>query len=82
MLVCKPPILLIRFCLEPITISLVLEGWDWSLLTFSQSVTFSKSEFRSLASVTESFEVKAKIWVSSAYKHGVVFVRQFGKSLI
>ena len=81
MLVCKSPVLLIRFCLEPITISLVLEGWDWSLLTFSQSVTFSKSEFRSLASVTESFEV-AKIWVSSAYKHGVVFVRQFGKSLI
>ena len=81
MLVCKSPILLIRFCLEPITISLVLEGWDWSLLTFSQSVTFSKSELRSLASLTESLEV-AKIWVSSAYKHGVVFLRQFGKSLI
>ena len=58
-----------------------LEGWDWSLLTFSQSVTFSKSELRSLASLTESFEV-GKIWVSSAYKHGVVFLRQFGKSLI
>ena len=56
MLVCKSPVLLIRFCLEPITISLVLEGWGWSLLTISQSVTFSKSEFRSLASVTESFE--------------------------
>ena len=81
MLVCKSPVLLIRFCLEPITISLVFEGWDWSLLTFSQSATFSQSEFRSLASVTESIEV-VKIWVSSAYKHGVVFVRQSGKSLI
>ena len=56
MLVCKSPILLIRFCLDPITMSLVLEGWDWSLLTFNQSVTFSMSEFRSLASFTETFE--------------------------
>ena len=52
------------------TISLVLEGWDWSLFTFSQSVTFSKSEFISLASATESYE-EAKIWVSSAYRQDV-----------
>jgi hypothetical protein len=44
-------------------------------------VTFSKSELISLASSTESCE-EAKIWVSSAYRQGVVVFRQFGISLI
>jgi hypothetical protein len=39
------------------------EGWDWSLFTFNQSVTFSKSErLISLPGSTESCE-EAKIWV-------------------
>ena len=65
MLLYKSPTLLVKFCLDPMTISLVLEGWDWSLFTFNQSVTFSKSELISLASSTESCE-EEKIWVSSA----------------
>ena len=28
------PTLLVKFCLDPMTISLALEGWDWSLFTF------------------------------------------------
>ena len=73
--------LLFKFCLDPIIISLVLEELDGSLLTFNQFVTFTKSEFISLASSTGSCE-EAKIWVSSANKQGVVFFRQFDKSLI
>ena len=38
-------------------------------------MTFTKSEFISLASSTGSCE-EAKIWVSSAYKQGAVFFRQ------
>ena len=81
MLLYNSPTLLVKFCLDPMTISLALEGWDWSLFTFNQSVTFSKSELISLASATKSYE-EAKIWVSSACRQGVVVFRQLGKSLI
>ena len=82
MLLYESPTLLVKFCLDPMTISLALEGWDWSFFTFNQSVTFSKSELISLASSTKSC-VEAKIWVSSSYRlQGVVVFRQLGKSLI
>jgi hypothetical protein len=81
MLLYNSPTLLVKFCLDTMTISLALEGCHWSLFTFNQSVIFSKSELISLASATESYE-DAKMWVPSAYRQSVVVFRQLSKSLI
>ena len=79
MLEYKSPTLLVKLCLKPLAISLTLEGWDLSLFTFNQSVTFTKSELISLASSTESRE-EVKIWVSFVYRQCVVVFGQLGKS--
>ena len=64
---------------DPTTINLVLSGWNWSLLTVSQSPRFFTSELILLASTLIS-ELEVQIWVSSAYKQGVVNFKQFGRS--
>ena len=70
-----------KLYLDPITIILVLFGWDWSLLTVNQSVIFSRSEFKLSAIFAVSCD-DVKICVSSAYKQGIVDFKQFGKSFI
>ena len=42
--------LVFKLYVDPTTINLVLRGWNWSLLTVSQSLRFFKSEFMLLAS--------------------------------
>ena len=59
--------------------TVVFKGWNWILLTVSQSQRFSRAELilftRTVASVLEP-----NIWESSAYKQGEVNSKQFGKS--
>ena len=74
----KFPTLEFRLVLEPITISSVLEEWDWSLFTFYHSVMFPKSEFELFANSTESYE-KVNICKSSEYRQGGVDFKQFGR---
>ena len=61
--------------------TVVFKGWNWILLTVSQSQKFSRAELilftRTVASVLEP-----NIWESSAFKQGVVNSKQFGKSFI
>ena len=53
------PDLVFKLYVDPTTINLVLRGWNWSLLTMSQSLRFFKSEFILLASTPLSkLEVK------------------------
>ena len=40
----KFPDLVFKVYVDPTTINLVLRGWNWSLLTVSQSLRFFKSE--------------------------------------
>ena len=42
--------LVFKLSVDPTTINLGLSGWNWSLLTVSQSLRFFKSEFILLAS--------------------------------
>ena len=74
----KSPDLVFKLYVDPTTIILVLRGWNWSLLTVSQSLRFFKSEFILLARAPIS-KLEVKILVSSAYKQGVVNFKQFGK---
>ena len=59
--------------------TVVFKGWNWILLTVSQSQWFSRAELilltRTVASVLEP-----NIWESSACKQGEVNPKQFGKS--
>ena len=55
----KSPDLVFKLYVDPTTINLVLSGWNWSLLTVSQSLRFFKSEFILLVSTLISkLEVK------------------------
>ena len=78
---CKSATLDVKLGLDPITMNLVFEEWDWSLFKVNQSIILSKSKFKLLANSTGSHE-EANICVSSAYKQDVVKLRKLGKSLI
>ena len=77
----KSPDLVFKLFVDPTTIKLVLSGWNWSLLTVSQSRRFFKSELILLVSTLIS-KLEVKIWVSSAYKQGVVNFKQFDRSFM
>ena len=47
----KSPDLVFKLYVDPTTINFVLSGWNWSLLTVSQSLRFFKSEFILLISI-------------------------------